>query len=694
MPRPKKPCTTNWNLCVLCQDDTTAALECPAKSKRAVVRSGYKSLAKHLIQFQSLGHMPMAIDVRRIDDGDGFEATMTRHQASWHKTCRLKFNQTKFDRLNEKFLQEKDSQGIQTRSTHETVDLKDAICIFCDQPAGSEGLHNASTYEIDKRVRQYALDLQDTVLLTKLAAGDMIAIEAKYHKSCLTALCNKARAVAGSTSGSNQHNNLDSIALAELVAYMEDCRNETDIAPVFKLTDLAQLYKARLEQLGVEVDGRVHTSRLKLRLLAVLPNLKATSQGKNVMLSFDDDIGGALQKACDHDYYSDSDAMHLVRAAKIVRKQMFLQKYSFNGSFSEEHQENVVPQSLLALVNMILEGPNIKHQSQLINATDKTASNSICQLMVFNSVKNAQNMNSSAHAHQKHMYEMPVPLYITMKIHAVTRSKNLIDTLFSLGICVSYDRFLRLTSEISSALCEKFNNDGVVCPPKLRSSLFTTAAVDNIDYNPSSATAKDSFHGTGISIIKHPSHAFQGHRNDGLVLNQNSTSFSVATLPSMYTNVPPASIKSKEFKAPMVDGLVMPTTFQTVAAAKEAEVEWLQTLMAASLKHQLDETDWISWSAYHSSVQEATVPPSAINTLLPLFLDNAHSIAMIKHSMNIVKAVVRHLNPGQAPVLTADQPLFALAKQIQWTWPDPLGENHFVVMLGGLHFRNGHFKGI
>jgi len=54
----------------------------------------------------------------------------------------LKFNQTKLDRLNEKLLQEKDSQGIQTRSTHETVDLKDAICIFCDQPADSESLNN------------------------------------------------------------------------------------------------------------------------------------------------------------------------------------------------------------------------------------------------------------------------------------------------------------------------------------------------------------------------------------------------------------------------------------------------------------------------------------------------------------------------------------------------------------------------
>ena len=79
---------------------------------------------------------------------------------------------------------------------------------------------------------------------------------------------------------------------------------------------------------------------------------------------------------------------------------MFLRKCSFNGSFSEEYQQNVVPQSLLALANTILEGPNIKHQSQLINLA---ASNSVHQLMEFNSVKIARNMNSSAHVHQKHI---------------------------------------------------------------------------------------------------------------------------------------------------------------------------------------------------------------------------------------------------------------------------------------------------
>ena len=47
-----------------------------------------------------------------------------------------------------------------------------------------------------------------------------------------------------------------------------------------------------------------------------------------------------------------------------------------------------MPRSLLSLINMILEGPSIKRQSQLINAADKTAAHSISQLMIFNSVKN------------------------------------------------------------------------------------------------------------------------------------------------------------------------------------------------------------------------------------------------------------------------------------------------------------------
>lgn len=38
-------------------------------------------------------------------------------------------------------------------------------------------------------------------------------------------------------------------------------------------------------------------------------------------------------------------------------------------------------------------------------------------------------------------------------------------------------------------------------------------------------------------------------------------------------------------------------------------------------------------------------------------------------------------------MLVFDQPLFALAKFVQWQWPESYGEKRFVVMFGGLHIE-------
>ncbi len=150
---------------------------------------------------------------------------------------------------------------------------------------------------------------------------------------------------------------------------------------------------------------------------------------------------------------------------------------------------------------MILVGANIKHQTQLVNTTTTQSALAISQLIVFNSVKQAWNVDSSNPARHSRSQETPLPLFLSFKIHAVTRSRCLVDILFNLGLCVSYDRLLRLKSDIANGVWQRFRVEDVVCPPKLHHGLFTTGAVDNIDYNPSSATAKDSFHGTGISLI-------------------------------------------------------------------------------------------------------------------------------------------------------------------------------------------------
>ena len=57
-----------------------------------------------------------------------------------------------------------------------------------------------------------------------------------------------------------------------------------------------------------------------------------------------------------------------------------------------------------------------------------------------------------------------------------------------------------------------------------------------------------------------------------------------------------------------------------------------------------------------------------------------------------MKTTVEIINPGQVPVITCDQPLYALAKQIQWNWPATHGEQQFVVMFGGLHIEMAALK--
>ena len=79
-------------------------------------------------------------------------------------------------------------------------------------PAGSSGLHD---------VTDAKAVLEDTALLAKLAPGDMIALEAKYHLKCLSTLYNRARATDSTSSDLDSNAHLYSIAFAELVAFMD-----------------------------------------------------------------------------------------------------------------------------------------------------------------------------------------------------------------------------------------------------------------------------------------------------------------------------------------------------------------------------------------------------------------------------------------------------------------------------------------
>ena len=55
---------------------------------------------------------------------------------------------------------------------------------------------------------------------------------------------------------------------------------------------------------------------------------------------------------------------------------------------------------------------------------------------------------------------------------------------------------------------------------------------------------------------------------------------------------------------------------------------------------------------------------------------------------------VQYFNPGQTPAMACDQPLFDIAKQIQWISPDSYGEDLYVIMHGGLHIEMAAWKAL
>ena len=87
---------------------------------------------------------------------------------------------------------------------------------------------------------------------------------------------------------------------------------------------------------------------------------------------------------------------------------------------------------------------------------------------------------------------------------------------------------------------------------------------------------------------------------------------------------------------------------------------WLEHLRQVLDTNTLHGNEIISWAAYHASHQAVMLEDSdvALTSLLPLFHQQAKSVAMIRHSMDIVKTAVEILNPGQVPVITCDQPLY------------------------------------
>ncbi|KAK2551634.1 hypothetical protein P5673_027408 [Acropora cervicornis] len=269
----------------------------------------------------------------------------------------------------------------------------------------------------------------------------------------------------------------------------------------------------------------------------------------------------------------DSDSFCLSRAAHIVRREIL--------------KKNAVPVSLVTLVGIIIKGPTTR-----IDPSDSQACLSIAQLIVFNSISRPRDgPEATGSTHHIRSRECPLPIYTALKIHGATRDRSLIDTFYNLGMCISYDRFLSVSTEITNSVIERYEREGVVC---------TTSITTRVPPAP------------------------RAH-----FMAQQFLLYSILAM----LQVAPMALAIGDLNAPEVPQQLLTSRVSLSDERGYDEEDWLSNTQELVAKEKLQPKDFVSWAAYRASQSSLCSYKPAIISLLPMFAENAHSLAMIAHTV-------------------------------------------------------------
>ena len=209
--------------------------------------------------------------------------------------------------------------------------------------------------------------------------------------------------------------------------------------------------------------------------------------------------------------------------------------------------------------------------------------------------------------------------------------------------------------------------------------------MDNIDHNPTATKATTSFHGTSILLFQYPTSDNKGEKLEPFQITNHNVK-KVPELPYSYTNVRPAAFTSKN-PSPSKSNIAATTHFPKLQLTEG--FKWLEKV---SHTQTIESDTSLNSSAHHPSLNRGLAFEVSIAAILPLLHEQAHSVATVGHVMDKIKETLAYFNPDQIPVITADQPIFAVLKQVQWQWPVQYGGDKFVILFGGLHIEMAALK--
>ena len=162
----------DWNLCIICQENTMEPLKCPLHNPiaRGDQTGPYELFLANVGQFRAFNALPTPISF----EADESAVSFAMHNASWHKSCHLKYNNSKLAKAKKRSacISDHDPERKRCKRQANTIDN----CMFCEKGCEESSLHQVLTFDADTNIRAMVTELQDTHLLAKISdIGDLIA---------------------------------------------------------------------------------------------------------------------------------------------------------------------------------------------------------------------------------------------------------------------------------------------------------------------------------------------------------------------------------------------------------------------------------------------------------------------------------------------------------------------------------------
>ena len=555
--------------------------------------------------------------------------------------------------------------------------------------------------KICNRPDRIDLNVIHTVRGRLMAITDLHAERIRYHRGCYRNFCREEEQVVPDEAPLKRNSVGRPVSEEKRVSFDKLCEWLEKSADQHTVSELH--YKM-IEIAGSRENTYTSNQYLKQNLLRRYGNKISFSEvdGKPDVMFFNA-IEPAVTEAPVLNESSVSAEIELFeRVAKIFRKDILNRKQTFDGKFKPGCEEKSVSRNLVLFMSMIIDGPSLLVDESgtvdekalnkiLLGSASDSIVLSLSQQIAFNTVDKRKICGKYVR-HSKDR-TTPFPLYIGIKMYLQT-TKITIDMLASRGISVSYSALKGLSVKIANSVIKHWDENGIVVPPQAMKGIFTIIGFDNIDWAAKSTLSKSvsTLHGTIIVVHQFSDRISMegGHQNVN-ILEKDEGSQTVRPLPEDYFAI------DEQYSISEDDRLNIPPSTTPV---KPPDVNipqfllneslWLEHASALLTKNALEKNDWVSWAAYHASVQADTsrMVTQLCSHVMPILLEKASDPSTVAHVFRIACQLTNYLNPGQIVVVETDCPLYQTGKKLQFKYPNEIfSEDKLFLSLGSLHIE-------